>query len=83
VAILATDGVELVEFSRPREALIGAGAEVHLLSIEPGQIEAKNRDLEPAGTLDVDRVVGDAKITDYDALVLPGGTVNPDKRRPR
>src|SRR3954462_8539099 len=40
-----------------------------------------NNDLEDAGTFTVDRLVGDASVDDYDALLLPGGTVIPDKLR--
>src|SRR4051794_16015396 len=81
VAILATDGVERVELEQPRQAVEGAGAQVELLSIHDGEIAARNNDLEDAGTFTVDRLVGDASVDDYDALLLPGGTVNPDKLR--
>ncbi|OBK31104.1 peptidase C56 [Mycobacterium asiaticum] len=81
IAILAADGVEKVELEQPRDALQQAGAKVEVLSLETGEIEARNHDLEPAGTFAVDRAVSDASVTDYDGLVLPGGTVNPDKLR--
>ena len=81
VAILAADGVEKVELEQPRAALTEKGAHVALLSLKPGEIQARNHDLEPAGTIAVDRMVSDATVEDYDALVLPGGTVNPDKLR--
>ena len=81
VAILAADGVERVELEQPRQAVQDAGAQVELLSIQDGEIAARNNDLEDAGTFTVDRVVGDASVDDYDALLLPGGTVNPDKLR--
>jgi protease I len=81
VAFLAADGVEKVELEKPRAAVQEAGGTAVLLSLEPGEIEARNHDLEPAGNFAVDRVVADAKVDDYDALVLPGGTVNPDKLR--
>jgi protease I len=81
VAILATDGVERVELEIPRGALYGAGAKTELLSIHPGEIQAKQFDMVSAGTLPVDRLVSDAKPEDYDALLLPGGTVNPDTLR--
>lgn len=81
VAILATDGVERVELEQPRQALDGEGAETTLLSIKDGQIAARNNDLEDAGTFPVDRRVGDATPDEFDALLLPGGTVNPDKLR--
>lgn len=81
VAILAADGVERVELEQPREAVTDAGAQVTLLSIHDGAIEARNNDLEEAGTFEVDGLVSDASVEDYDALLLPGGTVNPDKLR--
>ncbi len=81
IAILAADGVEKVEFEQPRAALERAGAQVQLLSLKSGEIQARNHDLEPAGTFPVDRVVSDASVEEFDGLVLPGGTVNPDKLR--
>jgi protease I len=81
VAILATDGVERVEVEQPRQALDGAGAQTTLLSIKTGEIAAKKFDLEDAGSFTVDRLVGDASVDEFDALVLPGGTVNPDRLR--
>jgi protease I len=81
VAILAADGVERVELERPRQALEDAGARTDLISIKSGEILARNNDLEDAGTFGVDRLVGAASPDEYDALLLPGGTVNPDKLR--
>ena len=81
VAILAADGVERVELEQPRQAVTEAGAQVKLLSIHEGEIAARNNDLEEAGTFAVDGLVSDASVEDYDALLLPGGTVNPDKLR--
>jgi len=81
VAILATDGVERVELERPRQAVDQAGGQTTLLSIHDGEIAARNHDLEDAGTFSVDKLVGDVSPDDFDALLLPGGTVNPDKLR--
>ena len=81
VAILATDGVERVELEQPRGALYGVGAASDLLSMHTGEIQARQFDLVPAGTLAVDRQVTDASAGEYDALLLPGGMVNPDKLR--
>ncbi|THG33007.1 type 1 glutamine amidotransferase domain-containing protein [Naasia lichenicola] len=81
VAILAADGVERVELEQPRGALEEAGARTELLSIHDGEIAARNNDLEDAGTFPVDRQVGSASVDEYDALLLPGGTVNPDQLR--
>jgi protease I len=81
IAILAADGVEQAELEQPRDAVRAAGARTELLSLEDGEIQAMNHDLEPADTFSVDRTVKEASIDDYDALLLPGGTCNPDKLR--
>ena len=81
VAILAADGVEKVELEEPRSVLTENGAQVQLLSLKTDDIQARNHDLEPAGTFRVDRAVSDSSVDEFDALVLPGGTVNPDKLR--
>lgn len=81
VAILAADGVERIELEQPRRALDDAGAQTDVLSLAEGEIAARNNDLEDAGTFPVDRLVGEASADEYDALLLPGGTVNPDKLR--
>ena len=81
IAILATDGVEQVELQRPREAVQDAGADTDLISIHDGEIQAMNHDTEPGDTFSVDRRVSDASPDDYDALILPGGTCNPDRLR--
>jgi len=81
IAILAADGVEQVEFERPRQAVQAAGAVTELLSIKPGEIQAVNQDIYPSVMFTVDRLVGEASAADYDALILPGGAVNPDHLR--
>jgi protease I len=81
VAILAADGVERVEVEQPRDALRQVGAETDLLSLHDSEIQARNHDLEAAGTFPVEGLVANASVEDYDALLLPGGTVNPDKLR--
>ena len=81
IAILATDGVEQVELEQPREAVQEAGARAVLLSIDDGEIQAMNSDINPSDTFPVDARVSEASIDDYDGLILPGGTCNPDKLR--
>lgn len=81
IAILAADGVERVELEQPRQALEDAGASTEVVSITAGEIQARDHDLTDAGTFAVHRLVGAASVDDYDALLLPGGTVNPDKLR--
>ncbi|AEV83658.1 glutamine amidotransferase [Actinoplanes sp. SE50] len=77
IAFLATDGVEEVEYTEPRKAVENAGGTAELISIKDGAIQAVNH-LDKAGTYAVDRLAKDAAVTDYDALVLPGGVANPD-----
>jgi protease I len=77
VAILATDGVEQVEFTAPRDALREAGATVDVLSIKSEPIQAFQH-MDKGDTFPVDLQVADAQVEDYDALVLPGGVANPD-----
>ncbi|MFC8384516.1 type 1 glutamine amidotransferase domain-containing protein [Nocardia sp. NPDC057272] len=81
VAILATDGVEQVELVQPRAAVEDAGATTTLLSLANGAIQAMNHDVEKGDTFPVDRRVAEAAVDDFDALLLPGGTTNPDKLR--
>ncbi|UZD65674.1 type 1 glutamine amidotransferase domain-containing protein [Marinobacter sp. AN1] len=80
VAFLATDGVEQVELTDPREALEKAGAETELVSIKEGSIDGFHH-LDKGDTFKVDKLVGDVDFNDYDALVLPGGVANPDELR--
>ncbi|MFI6515173.1 type 1 glutamine amidotransferase domain-containing protein [Spirillospora sp. NPDC050679] len=81
IAILAATGVEQVELEQPRAAVRDAGAEVDVLSIEEGRIQAMHQDIDKGDMIEVDRLVGDATVDEYDGLILPGGTVNPDHLR--
>ena len=81
VAILAADGVEQVELEQPRQAVEQTGARTELLSIKSGEIQATNHDIHLADRFPVDRQVSQASVDDYDALILPGGTTNPDNLR--
>jgi protease I len=80
IAFLATDGVEQVEYTEPRKAVEQAGAEVHLVSLQPGEIQGFNH-LDKGDRFPVDKAVADAQADAYDALVLPGGVANPDAMR--
>lgn len=80
VAALAADGFEQVEMTVPVEYLRKHGAEVEVVSIHPGSIRGMNG-LMPGKKVDVDRTLLTADPNDYDALLLPGGTVNPDTLR--
>jgi len=81
IAILAADGVEHVELEESRKAVEEAGAETELLSTHSGEIQAMNSDINKGDTIPVDREVGDASVYDYEGLILPGGTINPDNLR--
>ena len=81
IAILATDGVEEVELTRPRDAVTAEGARVDVVSIDEGELQAMNGDIEPASMFAVDLTAAQASPSDYDALIMPGGTVNADRLR--
>ena len=81
VLILATDGFEQSELFEPRQALLDAGAKVTLASIETKPIQGMKHDSEPADQITPDLTLDDVDTEDYDALVLPGGALNPDKMR--
>lgn len=80
IAILATHGFERSELVEPKEKFAAGGAEVEVLSPETGKIRAWNH-TEWADTVPVDKPVDAAGVDDYDALVLPGGQINPDLLR--
>jgi len=80
VAILTEEGFEQVELTSPKEALLAAGATVHIISPQSGKIKAWDKD-KWGIEVNVDVVLTDASPDDYDALVLPGGVLNPDKLR--
>lgn len=80
IAILATDGFEQVELTEPKKNLEGEGAECEVLSIKEGKIKGWDK-TDWGETVKVDRLVSQARVNDYDALVLPGGQINPDKLR--
>ncbi len=80
VAILATDGFEQIELTRPLEALTRAGAKVEIVSPKAYEIQGFNH-LEPSEMFPVDKRLDQAKTADYDALVIPGGVFNPDQLR--
>jgi protease I len=80
VAVLATNGFEESELFSPRAALLEAGADVDLVSPETGKIRAwKNKDWGKSVPVDV--LLEDAEAADYDAILLPGGVMNPDQLR--
>ena len=80
IAVLATDGVEQVELTKPVEALKQAGAKVSVVSPRAGEIQGMNHD-QKGDRLTVDLPLDQAKPEEFDALVLPGGVANPDYLR--
>ena len=80
VAILVTNGFEQVEMTGPKMALLKEGAEVDIVAPEGDKVQGWNHH-EKADEFDVDVVLEDADPDSYDALVLPGGVINPDELR--
>lgn len=80
VAILATDGFEQSELFGPKQALDEAGAQTTVISLHPGEIKGWNHD-NWGDTCPVDMTVDQADAGEFDALMLPGGVMNPDKLR--
>ena len=80
VLILATHGFEQSELEVPRDKLKAAGATVHVVSPEKGEI--KGWEIKDWGRpVQVDHALDEVKADDYDAIVLPGGQINPDLLR--
>jgi protease I len=77
VAVVATDGVEQVELDRPWQALVEAGAQPELVSVEAGTITAYDH-IDKGETRTVDLTLADADPDSFDGLVLPGGVINGD-----
>lgn len=80
VAIVVTDGFEEIEFTAPKEALENAGAKVDVIAPQAGKIKAWAK-TNWGGAYPVDKTIDDVHAQDYDALVLPGGVMNPDRLR--
>lgn len=80
VAILITDGFEQVEMTEPRQALDQAGAETQIVSPKDGQVRAWNF-TEWGDQFPVEMPLNKARPETYDALLLPGGVINPDTLR--
>lgn len=80
VAVLATDGVEQVELTEPVKALKDAGAQVHVVAPKSGTIQGWNHH-DKADPIPVDQPLGQVNPESYDALLLPGGVMNPDELR--
>jgi protease I len=80
VAILVENGFEQVELTGPRDTLRAAGAETMVVSPQSGKVRGWNH-TEWGDEIPVDVELSRAQPTDFDALLLPGGVINPDKLR--
>ena len=80
VAILVTDGFEQVEMTKPREALDETGAETKIVSLKSGKIQGMNH-TDKGDKFDVDLTLDEARSEQFDALMIPGGLMNPDALR--
>jgi protease I len=80
IAVLATDGVEKVEITIPVKALRAAGTTVDVIALRRGRIRTVNLH-EPASRVRVTKSLDQAHARDYDALLVPGGFINPDLLR--
>lgn len=80
VAILATDGFEQVELTDPKQALEQAGAQVHVIAPQGDSIQGWHHH-DKGDKIPVDRTLDQVSPSDYDALMLPGGPLNPDQLR--
>ena len=80
IAILATTGFEQAELEVPRDKLRQAGADVHVISLKPGEIKGWDKD-DWGRPVPVDKTLESVTADEYDAIVLPGGQINPDLLR--
>src|SRR4051812_39953600 len=80
IAVLAADGFEKVELTIPVAAMRLSGAHVEIVSLRHGRIRGVNLH-EPASRVHVDKTISEADVNDYDALLIPGGYINPDLLR--
>jgi protease I len=80
VAILVADGFEQVEMTKPRAALDEAGAETKIVSTKSGQIQGMHH-ADKGDKFDVDLTLDEARPEEFDAIMIPGGLMNPDELR--
>jgi len=80
VAVLATDGFENAELSEPLQGLRAAGARADVISLKSDDIQGYDHHT-PSEKAKVDKTLDEISEADYDALVLPGGVMNPDALR--
>src|SRR4051812_5699834 len=78
--LVANEGIEQVELTKPWEAVEKAGGRPELIATKPGKAQAFNH-LDKGDEFPVDRTTSEISIDEYDAVVLPGGVANPDQLR--
>ena len=81
VLFLVNNYFEQVEMTQPREGLQARGHEVTLAAAEERTVQGMQQDVNKQDTFNVDKLLSEVDAADYDAIVLPGGTVNADKLR--
>jgi protease I len=79
--LLAPIGTEQVEFTEPKKAVEEAGAEVDVIGIQTGEAQTMNNDTDPGETFTAEKFFSEVSVEDYDALIVPGGTVGADNLR--
>lgn len=79
--LLAQRGTEEVEFTEPKGAVEDAGASTDVVGAETGEVQTVNNDLDPGDTFEVEKTFPEVSPDDYDALVVPGGSVGADQLR--
>ena len=80
ILVMATDGYERAELVEPREKLTEQGAAVYIAAPDTGSIRSWDK-TDWGDSVNVDLKIEDVNVDDYDAIVLPGGQINPDKLR--
>lgn len=79
--LIAPRGTEEPEFAQPKAAVEQVGGRVVVIGLEAGEAQSVNNDLDPGATFTVDKAIGDVSASDFDALIIPGGSVGADKLR--
>ena len=79
--LLAPVGSEQAEFTEPKKAVEDAGAQVDVVGLQTGEAQTMNSDVNPGETFTVEKTFSEVSPGDYDALIVPGGTVGADTLR--
>ena len=79
--LLAPVGTEQAEFTEPKKAVEDAGAQVDVVGLQTGEAQTMNSDVNPGETFVVEKTFSEVSPGDYDALIVPGGTVGADTLR--